>query len=81
MKSLPESRTAGTAVPDVSVRAGFVITGTEVLTGIIRDRNGPWLSDRLADLGVELAHIVITGDRPDDLTAALGVPARRGRAI
>ena len=53
------------------MRAGFVITGTEVLTGIIRDRNGPWLSDRLADKGVELAHIVITGDRPDDLTAAL----------
>lgn len=57
--------------PDVSVRAGFVITGTEVLTGIIRDRNGPWLSDRLAELGVELAQIVICGDRPDDLTAAL----------
>jgi nicotinamide-nucleotide amidase len=55
----------------VSVRAGFVITGTEVLAGRVRDRNGPWLADRLAELGVELAHVLITGDRPDDLRSAL----------
>ena len=28
-------------------RAGIVVTGTEVLSGIISDRNGPWLSERL----------------------------------
>ncbi|HZL06034.1 MAG TPA: molybdopterin-binding protein, partial [Coriobacteriia bacterium] len=33
-------------------RAGIVITGTEVLTGRVRDRNGPWLSDRLFEAGV-----------------------------
>jgi nicotinamide-nucleotide amidase len=54
-----------------SVRAGFVITGTEVLAGRVRDRNGPWLADRLAELGVELAHELITGDRPADLMSAL----------
>jgi nicotinamide-nucleotide amidase len=54
-----------------SVRAGFVITGTEVLAGRVRDRNGPWLADQLAELGVELAHILITGDRPADLRSAL----------
>ena len=53
------------------VRAGFVITGTEVLAGRVRDRNGPWLADRLAEMGVELAHVLITGDRPADLLAAL----------
>jgi len=53
------------------VRAGFVITGTEVLAGRVRDRNGPWLADRLAEMGVELAHILITGDRPADLLRAL----------
>jgi nicotinamide-nucleotide amidase len=53
------------------VRAGIVITGTEVLTGIISDRNGPWLSDRLRDLGVDLAHILIVGDRREDMGAAL----------
>jgi nicotinamide-nucleotide amidase len=55
----------------VTVRAGLVVTGTEVLAGRVRDRNGPWLADRLAELGVELAHVMITGDRPGDLLAAL----------
>ena len=53
------------------VRAGIVVTGTEVLTGRIADRNGPWLSEQLADLGIEVAHILIVADRPDDLDAAL----------
>jgi nicotinamide-nucleotide amidase len=55
----------------VSARAGIVVTGTEVLTGRVRDRNGPWLSDRLLELGVELAHITICGDRPRDIEAQL----------
>ena len=28
----------------VNVRAGIVVTGTEVITGTITDRNGPWIS-------------------------------------
>ena len=39
----------------VSARAGIVVTGTEVLSGIISDRNGPWLSERLREHGIELA--------------------------
>ena len=31
----------------MSARAGIVVTGTEVLTGRVVDRNGPWLADRL----------------------------------
>jgi nicotinamide-nucleotide amidase len=53
------------------VRAGIVVTGTEVLTGRIADRNGPWVSERLGELGVEVAHILVVADRPDDLAAAL----------
>ncbi len=53
------------------LRAGIVVTGTEVLTGRIADRNGPWLSERLAEHGVEVAHILVVGDRPEDLEAAL----------
>jgi nicotinamide-nucleotide amidase len=53
------------------VRAGIVVTGTEVLTGRIADRNGPWVSEQLAGLGVDVAHILVVGDRPDDLEAAL----------
>jgi nicotinamide-nucleotide amidase len=59
-------------------RAGIVVTGTEVLTGRTRDRNGPWLSDRLLELGVELAHITICGDRPDDIDAQLRFMAAQG---
>ncbi|MEB3022031.1 competence/damage-inducible protein A [[Mycobacterium] crassicus] len=55
----------------MSARAGIVVTGTEVLTGRIADRNGPWLADRLLELGVELAHITICGDRPADIEAQL----------
>jgi nicotinamide-nucleotide amidase len=62
----------------VSARAGIVVTGTEVLTGRIRDRNGPWLSDRLLELGVELAHITICGDRPGDIEAQLRFLADEG---
>jgi nicotinamide-nucleotide amidase len=53
------------------LRAGIVVTGTEVLTGRIADLNGPWISERLAELGVEVAHILVVGDRPEDLEAAL----------
>jgi nicotinamide-nucleotide amidase len=53
------------------IRAGIVVTGTEVLTGRISDANGPWLSEQLAEHGVEVAHILIVADRPDDLEAAL----------
>ena len=60
------------------VRAGIVVTGTEVLTGRIADLNGPWLSERLAELGVEVAHILVVGDRPDDLEAALRFMAAEG---
>ena len=62
----------------MSVRAGIVVTGTEVLSGIIADRNGPWLSERLREHGVQLAHIDIVADRRDDLRAALDFLAGQG---
>jgi competence/damage-inducible protein CinA-like protein len=52
-------------------RAAVLITGTEVLTGIISDRNGPWLSERLREIGIDTEMIQIVGDRPDDLLASL----------
>lgn len=60
------------------MRAGIVVTGTEVLTGRIADLNGPWISERLAELGVEVAHILVVGDRPEDLEAALRFMAAEG---
>jgi nicotinamide-nucleotide amidase len=60
------------------VRAGIVVTGTEVLTGRVSDRNGPWLAEQLRLIGVDIANVVVVGDRPDDLTAALGFLAGSG---
>jgi nicotinamide-nucleotide amidase len=62
----------------VSARAGIVVTGTEVLTGRVADRNGPWIADRLLELGVELAHITICGDRASDIEAQLRFLAGEG---
>lgn len=55
----------------MTVRAGIIVTGTEVLSGLIRDANGPWLSEQLRAHGVSLREIVVVGDRPEDLRRAL----------
>jgi nicotinamide-nucleotide amidase len=62
-------RDAGGEEP--SVRAGILVTGTEVITARIADRNGPWISQRLGELGLEVAHILVVADRPADLAAGL----------
>jgi nicotinamide-nucleotide amidase len=54
-----------------AARAGIVVTGTEVVTGRVSDRNGPWISERLGELGIDVAHVLCVGDRRDDLEAAL----------
>ena len=54
-----------------TLRAGVLVTGTEVLTGIITDKNGPWLSEQLRAVGADVAQITVVGDRPDDLVDAL----------
>jgi nicotinamide-nucleotide amidase len=65
----------------VSTRAGIVVTGTEVLTGRVADRNGPWLAEQLRLLGVDVGHVVVVGDRPEDLHAALTFLTGTGAAL
>jgi nicotinamide-nucleotide amidase len=60
------------------VRAGVVVTGTEVVSGRVTDRNGPWISERLGELGVEVKCILTVADRPSDLEAALRFLGREG---
>ncbi len=67
----------GTSTP----RGGILVTGTEVLTGIISDRNGPWLSERLREVGVDPVMIEIVGDRPEDLLHALEYMDHEGMAV
>ncbi|HEV7882498.1 MAG TPA: competence/damage-inducible protein A [Solirubrobacteraceae bacterium] len=65
----------------MTVRAGIVVTGTEVLTGRVSDRNGPWLSQRLLELGADVVAIAVVGDRPDDILRALRFLAGEGCAL
>jgi nicotinamide-nucleotide amidase len=65
----------------MSIRAGIVVTGTEVLTGRVMDRNGPWLSERLLDLGADPIAITVVGDRPEDILRALRFLAAEGCAL
>jgi nicotinamide-nucleotide amidase len=59
-------------------RAGIVVTGTEVLTGRVTDRNGPWLAERLNELGVDVAYTTVVGDRPGDMEDVLRFMAGEG---
>jgi nicotinamide-nucleotide amidase len=59
-------------------RAGIVVTGTEVLTGRVTDRNGPWLAERLKELGVDVAYTTVVGDRPGDMEDVLRFMAGEG---
>ncbi|MCL4289238.1 MAG: CinA family nicotinamide mononucleotide deamidase-related protein [Thermoleophilia bacterium] len=52
-------------------RAIVVVSGSELVRGQRRDLNGPYLAGELQRLGLEPAKVVIVGDRPEDLAAAL----------
>ena len=65
----------------MSARAGIVVTGTEVLTGRVTDRNGPWLAEQLRQLGVDVGHVVLVGDRPEDMRGALAFLAGTGVSL
>jgi nicotinamide-nucleotide amidase len=58
--------------------AGIVATGSELLAGRVHDANGPWIAEQLGELGIEVAHILLVGDRPDDVESALRYLAGAG---
>ena len=62
----------------MSAHAGIVVTGTEVLTGRVTDRNGPWPSEQLRELGIDHAYTLVVGDRREDMEQALRFLAARG---
>jgi nicotinamide-nucleotide amidase len=55
----------------LSPRAAVVVTGSELTRGGRQDANGPFLARELAARGLEPARIIVVGDRPDELEAAL----------
>ncbi|HEU0303870.1 MAG TPA: nicotinamide-nucleotide amidohydrolase family protein [Gaiellaceae bacterium] len=52
-------------------RVAIVATGSELVRGDRRDRNGPFLAHEVLSLGLDPARIVIVGDDPAELEAAL----------
>jgi nicotinamide-nucleotide amidase len=52
-------------------RAIVVVTGSELVRGGRRDANGPFLSGELTRRGLEPARVLIVGDRPEELEAAI----------
>ena len=60
----------------MTVRAGIVVTGTEVLSGSSGTQRAV-AGGAVARPGVELAHLLVVGDRPEDLRAGLEFLARR----
>lgn len=51
--------------------AAVLVTGSELLTGQVADANGPFLARELGRLGLAVVRVVLVGDRPGDLRAAL----------
>ena len=49
-----------------------------MLTGRVTDRNGPWLAERLKELGVDVAYTTVVGDRPGDMEDVLRFMAGEG---
>ena len=49
--------------------------------GACRDRNGPWLSERLLEQGADPVAIAVVGDRPQDILRALRFLASEGCAL
>ena len=59
-------------------RAALVVVGTEVLSAKVRDENGPFVAERLRDLGVRLAAVVTV---PDDLELVAEAVDRERRRV
>ena len=58
-------------------RAAVVVVGSEVLSGKVRDENGPWLALRLRELGVELTALHVVPDRVEAIVEAIELERRR----
>jgi nicotinamide-nucleotide amidase len=52
-------------------RAWVVVTGSELVRGDRTDRNGPFLAGQALALGLEPVRVVIVGDAPGELRAAV----------
>jgi nicotinamide-nucleotide amidase len=59
------------------MRAEILAIGTELTTGQTVDTNGPWLSQRLAELGIPTGYHTIVADDVPDIVEAIRIATAR----
>jgi nicotinamide-nucleotide amidase len=65
----------------VAVRAEIVGVGTELLLGQIANTNAQWMSQRLAEIGVDVLHHQVVGDNMDRIVATLRQALERADVV
>jgi competence/damage-inducible protein CinA-like protein len=63
------------------VRAEIIGVGTEILLGQIANSNAQWISERLADIGVDVLHHQAVGDNVDRIADAFRLALSRADAV
>ncbi len=63
------------------MRVEIVGIGTEILLGDIANTNAQWMSERLAEIGVDVLHHQVVGDNVDRIADALRLAVSRADAV
>jgi competence/damage-inducible protein CinA-like protein len=63
------------------VRAELVAVGTELLIGQIANTNAEWISERLAELGVDVLHHQVVGDHTERIVDAIRLATSRSDVV
>lgn len=63
------------------MRAEVIGIGTEILLGQIANTNARWISERLAEIGVDVLHHQAVGDNVDRIADALRLSLSRAEAV
>ena len=63
------------------MRAEIVAVGTELLIGQIANTNAQWMSERLAELGIDVLHHQAVGDNADRIVGAIALAASRADVV
>jgi nicotinamide-nucleotide amidase len=63
------------------MRAEIVGVGTEILLGQIANTNAQWMSQRLAEIGVDVLHHQVVGDNVPRIAEAISLAASRADVV
>ena len=63
------------------MRCEIVAVGTELLIGQITNTNARWMSERLAELGIDVLHHQVVGDNEPRIVEAIELAASRADVV